>query len=196
MASKIEIVNLALTHIGAKVLSSLTEVSEGARRVAVVYDFCLDETLRSYDWTFATKFTTLVELDEDAIEWSFCYTRPNNCMRVRRIINAVTDPAAPPEKFREMMAPTTNVRSIVTNVAGATAEITYRVIDPTQYDPAFTMAFSYRLAAEIAKSLTGNDQLSVQMMNVFRALIAEAGRINAGGDHPKEVSSSPFLDAR
>jgi len=196
MASKIEIVNLALTHLGVKVLSSLTETSEGARRVAVVYDFALDEALRARDWTFATKFSTLVELDEDAIEWTYCYTRPNNCVRVRRILNAVTDPKAPPAKFREMMSPDTSVRSIVTDIEGAIAEITYRVTDTTQYDASFNMAFSYRLAAELAKTLTGDANLGITMMNIFERLNAEAGRLNAGGDQPNEVSTSPFLDAR
>ena len=196
MASKIEIVNLALTHLGVKVLTSLNEASEGARRVAVVYDFALDEALRARDWTFATKFSALVELDEDAIEWDYCYTRPNNCVRVRRLLNSATDPKAPPIKFREMLSPDTSVRSIVTDLEDATAEITYRVIDTTLYDPCFTMAFSYRLAAELAKPLTGDAQLGLTMMNIFDRVHAEAGRINAGGDQSREVSSNPFTESR
>jgi len=197
MASKTEIINLALTHLGAKVISSITESTEVARRAAVVYDPARDECLRSCDWAFATQIVALAEIANETVTgWDYLYAYPSNCLRVRKVINSATSLTEEPPKFRELLSPTTSAKALASDLESASAEFTYKVTDTTLYDSAFVSAFSYLLAAKLAQTLTGNTQLAGQMMNIYMALVSDARRLNSTEDNDKPHTSSPYLDAR
>ena len=70
MISQVEICNLALTHLGVKTITLLTEPSEGARRIKAVYDSTRDSVLRAHNWNFAGKTEALAEISgEPTLGW-------------------------------------------------------------------------------------------------------------------------------
>jgi len=92
--------------------------------------------------------------------------------------------------------PSINRKVIATNYDDAYIEYTYQVIDPSLFDMSFVMAFSFLLAAQIAKPVTGNDDIAKLMLQLYGSLVSDAGRINDIEKHIKQSQTSSFEDAR
>ena len=87
MNSKVDICNLALTHVrlGATI-SSLEEDSQEAIVCNQFFDIARREVLRGYKWPFATVFGKLGLVEEDPTdEWRYSYRYPVDCIKVIRI---------------------------------------------------------------------------------------------------------------
>ena len=63
----------------------------------------------------------------------------------------------------------------------STSKIMYvkRVTDPNLFDSSFIYAYAYRLAADVAVSLTGDVQKAQSMEQLYRDVMAEAKYIDA-----------------
>ena len=93
MASKTEIGNLALSHIGIgkEVANIETEQSAEASALRRVYDTALRKTLRDFNWPFARVIADLGLIEEDPTdEWDFSYRVPSDCVSFRRIPSGVS----------------------------------------------------------------------------------------------------------
>ena len=78
----------------------------------------------------------------------------------------------------------------------AYCEYTTNLTDTTFWDTKFVMAFSYRLAAAIAKTLTGDGSISKDLMLISNGYIAEAKRIAAHEKKKKPTQSQSTKNAR
>ena len=93
MASKTEICNLAISHLGVgkEIANFETERSEVAAACRRYYDIALQTMLTEFDWGFATRYVTLgLEEIEPNSEWRYSYRYPHDCLKVRRIISCET----------------------------------------------------------------------------------------------------------
>jgi hypothetical protein len=214
--SKISVVNQALTHLGARTIGSLAENSEAARRAALLWDDTVDEVLRAYPWKFASLILPLTVLAETTPEWTYLYAMPPDCLRVWRVFNQIvagSSIAAIPvwdnegvedwkkqqeQEFERMLAPTSRLQAIASDLPSAYAHFTARVADPSVWDASCVKAMGYKLAAELCRHLVGNpDDLQPKMENKYLAAISEAGRQNASeGRDRAQKTSSPLLDSR
>ena len=59
MASKVELVNRALSKIGQRPIASIDEDSASAKAALLVYDSVRREVLSSYSWAFAVRTVKL-----------------------------------------------------------------------------------------------------------------------------------------
>lgn len=193
MATKLEIVNLALTHIGTKNISAIDAENEQARKCNQIYEGAKQETLKAHTWNFANKKEALVAIsDEESPGWEYVYQKPSKCLFIRKLIteDGELDPDNP-EKFEEVMA-SGNLQGIASDLEDAWIEYTYDITDPTFFGPTFVKALSYKLAMELAIPLTGNTDILQAMGNFFNYQIAEAQRIDSTeGDHT-ETQESQF----
>lgn len=216
MAAQIDIINLAMTHLGCRLIGSIQEASEGARRASVLWSPTRDEVLRDYAWSFATMIQPLTVLSDSVIGWNFLYGMPPECIRVRRVFNAILGsavvgvqgvpagdedflerPGRTDDKFKLMIAPTLRVPALASNLASAYAEYTYRVSDPATWDPKFAKAMSFKLAAELCRHLVGNpDELQAKMENKYLAAISDAGRVSAAEGNDETGYKTPLYDVR
>lgn len=181
MATKINICNLALTHIGVKNISALTDQQEAARKLTLIYDFEKDEVLRAHNWNFATKAEALALLtDVTSPGFDYVYAYPAKCLFLRKLMDEdgndkdCSDRAYP---FKEIIA-TGNLKGIASNLEDAYAEYTYQVDDTTFFDPIFVKALSHKLATTLAIPLTGKRDLETDQGNLYRAALEEAKRVN------------------
>ena len=89
MATKIEICNMALSHLGTgKVIQSLTERSEEARSINTFYDVAYVATIRDFSIPSTKKFLTLQLVEENPTsEWRYSYRYPNECVLIKRILS-------------------------------------------------------------------------------------------------------------
>lgn len=215
------VINKALLFLGVGVITNLTDDSEQAERVNQIYAGVLDATLRSHYWKFATFVDNLTLVpDETTPGWEYLYVYPTQCLKIRRIFDpAFVDPTLFGVgfvsftfdgdfvayydlykdllyRFKIVISPTTFTKSIAAHVSSAAIEYTYRVTDASMWDQYFADAISWNLAAQLARTLTGNTDLAAQAMQMFNAVVGEAKRLDSEEDRNTHQRMSQYQRAR
>lgn len=196
-STKIEIVNIALTRIGCRTLSSLSQENETARSVNKVWDRLVDKVLAAGEWKFATKQAVLAVLsDEEVIGWEYVYAKPANCLHVQRVFSENTVLTQDPSKFDQLQAPISSQECIVTDEEDAWAQYTTRVSDPARFSPGFIDALAWALAAELAMPLTEEPNVAKTAMGQYEVAIARGRTQNHAGSKAKNPEATSYIDAR
>ena len=173
MASEVQIAKLALQHIGDRWdISDLTEATPEAEQVNLVFDDTRDALLRQHPWNFAKKYASPATLSGTVPgNWTYMYTYPTDAVRVNGIIDPLE--TGTPIKF-EVARNASDVKVILTDQEAAEFFYTARIIDTVQFDPEFTMALSYALAARLAMPLTGERAIMGDMDTLARNIVNSA----------------------
>lgn len=206
MPGDVEIVNLALTKLGANSITSFTDAVKEAREPARIYEMQRDNEVRAHFWRFATARATLPALST-APEFGYrtAYQLPVDCLRVI----AVGD-FAPGNSRWLYITGTDNEEyqvegnTIVTDNGISSGQspplrIRYskRVTDATMFDACFVEALACKLAIELANALTSATQADLQKFQLgYQKAISDALRVNALEQPPAYETSSPWMLAR
>lgn len=186
MASKTDIVNMALRILGAKRISVITEDSEAARIATDVWDIVLDDVLADHNWNFATKRATLAE-DSSSPEFGYDnqFQLPTNpyCLRVLRMADIDSD-----YKIEG--------RLLLTDES--TAQIIYigRITDTTQFSPKFVAALAARLASEMAYPLLQSLNKKKMAMEDYQMKIRDARWADGVEGSVDKIEAEEWIDAR
>lgn len=152
MPSDVEICNMALARIAqTQPIASLTERSKFAELCRTFYAQLREQVLQDFPWPFAGGHVALADVGSPAPGWRFRYRYPANCLMVREIVN----PAWRNAPYSDAEIPfqvgyDTGGRVIHTDQADASVRYTFKVEDPTQFDPLFVDALAWRLAMDLA----------------------------------------------
>lgn len=200
MASKTEICNMTLSHlgIGSEIANVDTERSSEAQACRRFFDECRNATLEDYNWSFARKFATLNLVEETPIEdWLYSYRYPVDCVRARRILSGSPDESRQ-DRINFIVGKDSAGRLIYTNQETAELEYTEKVTDPSFYPSAFSLALSFRLAAYCAPRLTKGDpfKLKAEMLVQYELEINRAERNDVNSQQDFEEAESAFIRAR
>ncbi len=199
MSTKLEIANLALHHIGQKQITELTAGSSvQADAVNVIYTPDLEEVLWANNWKFARSIVALVVVSAsyEPLNWTYGYTYPSNCVIVRKVYNEASTDKKIGEKFEEIYDPSETDKVILTDVDDAYAEFTYNLTDTTLFDSSFVVAFSHRLASDLAINLNGDKEMARGEIIVYNGLISEAKRMSKLEVHNPRTQVSSYEEAR
>lgn len=201
--NKYQVINLALSHIGQKPLTSTSDASLAAettvQAVAAlrVYDACLRNTLTDADWTFArVNEYELTDATYSTVNYSYAYEYPSNCIALRRIYNSETTKKDKGEPFEIAYKTSSTQQLILADISDAYARFTYYIIDTTQFPPKFVLALSHALAAALAVPLNGKEEQAKAEIAVYNAVLSEAQRIDSYESNEDESEENPFIDAR
>lgn len=200
MASETEICNLAISHLGiGKEIGNLeTERSDEASACRRFYELCRDNTLRDFEWPFATKFADLALLGEDPTdEWAFSYVFPSDCVRLRRIMSGTfPDTSQTLVSYRRVNDGGT--QAIYTNQEDASAEYTERIEDPSLYPPDFVMALSFLLASMIAPRITAGDpfKMGARALEMYTNSINSAKANAVNEEQVEQAPEAELIQAR
>lgn len=187
MASKVEIVNLALTRLGQRSVQSLDEASNEAVWGKKLYDRVRRTVLREVPWRFALKLETLALLDEDPPTYSYSYALPSDCLMVVDVVSSYQNTQAAFERVGN---------AIWTDEPSAQLRYISDVQDATKFDDAFIDAFAFRLAAEIAPPLTGKPELMSMMMQGYMTSRGAAQALSARESRKTNLQGSTIKDSR
>lgn len=197
---QIDIVNLALSHLGQGTITSAqltADVHPSAVQANIFWVPCRDEVLGESNWPFATVTLALSSLDIDDYEWDYVYSYPTLAVSTMwNIFNEATLNTKDDQEYAVKHVPTLGVSAIFCDLEDAIAEYTYKVTDTSLWSTKFVMAFSYRLAASMAKSLTGDNQLGVTMTQLYNSILGEAKRLNNSENRKKPDHANKYIDAR
>lgn len=210
MSSAVEICNMALSNIGSSDrIDDLEEASVPAERCSLWFAHCRDYVLRAdCEWPFATAFAQLAEVATNPDpEFPHAYAMPNDCMRIRRIVNPAFPrsyplrchggyglPAIPDIPFRVVNG--SSQRLIATVLEAVTLEYTMKIESPEMFDPMFVDALSWYLASKIAPALGKDTSIAGNCFNQYQAEILRAGAAALNEQTAPQQPESAFIAVR
>lgn len=208
--SKVGIWNIALKRLGAGNVSLDTEDTTKAITMASLWESCLREVLEAAPWPCATVISAMTELGNYTCPpgWLYGYQYPPKALTVWSVYpdtgtssqyNSDLQESIDLKKkyeFRKIFNPGTNSHVLLTNVEDAYCEYTYFLEDPTLFDEAFISALAFRLAADAAMPLTGDEKMAQAMMANYNNAVSEAKRIVAAENNVGTLGQSSTLDSR
>ena len=195
MASEVQIAKLALQHIGDRWdISDLTEATPEAEQVNLVFDDTRDALLRQHPWNFAKKYASPATLSGTVPgNWTYMYAYPTDAVRVNGIIDPVE--TGTPIKF-EVARNASDVKVVLTDQEDAEFFYTARITDTVQFDPEFTMALSYALAARLAMPLTGERAIMGDMDTLARNIVNSAWETDSNEGIEEDLPEATWIQAR
>lgn len=201
MASKVDIFNLALSNIAAKVqVQSLTEESNERIYCSANFDAALEVVLEDHDWGFASAYDDLVQLKESSDDvpppkpWIYEDTYPSEAVVVREIVRDTDNEKEVPFDVALNDAGTGKV--IHTDKQNATARYTKRITNTTLLSPRAVEAVGWKLATMIVIPLNGNLKLKQNAEQSYLNSIAEAKRSNFNEGVNREAPDPTLIQAR
>ena len=200
MASKTEICNMAISHlgIGKEIANIETEQSQEAAACRRYFDTTLEAVLSDYDWPFATQEGVLnLIASNPTLEWDFSYRYPTDCIRLRRIKSGMRqDTTSSRVPFKILYDATGKI--LYTDKENAEVEYTLRLTDPTVFTSEFSIAFSFRLAAYIAPRLTGGDpfKMKSEMLQQYFGELGNAKSRSMNEERSDPPGDSEFITGR
>ena len=195
MASEVDIVNLALSHIGQDAGVTAINPPDGsaeAQHAARFYPIARGELLERHAWRFALTRASLAELaDNPSTVWSYAYGLPNGCLRPLVVLLAGETDDTNGQKFT-IETLTDGSQALLTNAPpGAVLKFIMLQTDTAKYTPMFVTALSWYLAAYLAGPITKNLPLKKDCLVTAEAYRALAAALDADSEN-----NSPHGDSR
>lgn len=199
--SDVDIVNMALAHIGDKATVTSISPSDGSVQADIaarVYAQVRDWLLERFAWKFARRRATLAELSTVMGSWDHVYAEPNNCLRLLSVLpTGYTSDDAGVEFDTE--TDDNGQGLILTDAQNATVLYLARVTDPGKFTPGFTEALSWYLAASFAgpiiKGETGRQE-AVRCLQIAAAAFESATGLSARQSKKTLQHIPSFIAAR
>lgn len=208
MASDVDIVNLALVKLGARRITTLLDNVKEARSANAIYALERDNELRAHIWNFSVARVQLAASPTPPpFGYQLAYPLPNDYLRViqagsfypgaPRTIGITTEDFSG-YKIEGGMVLTNLGASGLSSTAPGPLNLRYirKIIDPTQFDSSFVVAFAMRMAMELAEDLTGQAQKRTMAEQEYKAAIASAIMANALELPPDPQPDNTWLLAR
>ena len=204
MASQIQICNLALRHIAEQPIASLDEASEPANVLTDVFDFVYQEELRSYPWRWASETATLAEIaSEEPPDFAYVHQLPADYLMMQKILDKISGETLY-DIWDELYGRYTLRQSeyeirqgkLYSNWSDVDIKYTKLMSDYSKLDSTFVIAFSWRLAYEIAAALTSRDGLRERAYQQYQIEINKARGANGNEQRRRLDISREYLGAR
>lgn len=168
-AGKIEIINVALSRLGANEITSLDEGTTEQKLAVNLWDVARRACLRDHAWNFAV---TDVELNQISgyvpFEYQYAYQLPANTMRVLQVYGN------PVYKIQG--------RRILTDESVCKIKYVADVTDTASWDPAFDDVVAQRLAHDMAFALTKSQATADSMYQIYQQKLRAARHIDSTED--------------
>ncbi len=183
----LQIYNLALMAVGAAPLVTTADVSIQADVVRAWYPFCRDSLLRAHPWNFAEKRTTLTPVvgTTPTMDFARFFDLPSDCLKLRRLSDEAVDIAYKVEG-----------RRIACDESSISILYTYRLTDPTYFDPIFVECLVAYLAWKISYPIKTSVSLTKLKGEEFADILLTATGVDAQEGTPDVPSCDDLLKVR
>jgi hypothetical protein len=197
MASQLDIANWALTLIGEKRLSALSDDTANAENISAAWDMLRDRALRRQAWHFAIERTT-VAADSAAPAWGFSYqySFAANVVRPIQIGEYYVGPDLSSYRSSDVALYRIEQRKILTNL-GSPLYVRWIInsVDIGNWDPSFAALMAADIAEYLNPRATQSDAIAQRIAAWRFEAMAEASAMNAIEDPPEELPDDSFLAA-
>ena len=198
MASKMDIVNLALANLSREPVQSLDDPNREAFQMKIHWDTALASILREHPWGFAMRRRPLAALAESPIGFAYAYAYPSDCVQARRLLpfgGARSWPArsAPFEIGRSLDG---RHKVILSDIPAAALEYTTGAVPCEEFDPQFACALAWRLAAEISLAVHADPQSYQAAVQAYGLQLQQAKAMDMRESASPRLPDGDFLAAR
>jgi len=195
MASKIDIFNMALAHIGTTVTVA-DEAEKTVERITCsrFYDTCRDALLayKSCDWNFAMTSVLLADIGSPPTNWLYRYRYPSDCIRAVGLVIKGNRSPTEAQKLRFDVMYEAAGRSIVSDQTEAELLYITRVTEAERYPSSFVEALALRLAAFIAMPLNKDKSLRDELTQRSEQAIQIAMAYTLNEEQPDNPPESDY----
>lgn len=192
--SETDIVNAALRLIGAGRITSLTEGSKNANVANDLYEITRDDLLRSHNWNFATKRTTLARSSTaPASEFAYGYVLPANWIRTVSVHDNDAGVGTVAHRTEELA----DAGVILSNAETLYLRYIYRATDPNRLSADFVSALEIALARDLAPGVANASAARVdQLERRAQQVLARAKSVDAQGSMPEMRPVGSWVSSR
>lgn len=192
MASQVQIVNQALTKLGAARITSMDDGTNSARVMSAIYDIKRDAELAANPWTFAIKRASIpASTDTPGFYWSHAYPLPSDFLSLVQV-------GADFAFYESDTGALFDVEggAILTNESSPLdVRYVYRVTNPGLYPALFVEALACRLAAEACEQITQNQSKREAAWSEYKQALRQARRTNAIEQPPRLLPETGWVRA-
>ena len=191
MATKIEIINMALISLRSNAIELPLEDTENGIKMDAIYDIVLKSMLREHPWSFAKKEVALALVSgvpgtpilED---YTYIFALPTYPDFLKLLKTSVEPDYS--HKIKGIY--------LYSNASAVSIEYVYFNDDPTTYDAEFTDAFAARLAAELCFSITADKDLVKVKWQEYIGKMRMAKSSNGQEVTPDSPQNDEWLNSR
>jgi hypothetical protein len=187
LATKISIINLALTAIGADRITAIgtADDTELAQKANAVWDFCLQEVLVAHRWKFATKRSSLARLSSGPdFGYNYAFQLPTGYVRA-------IDPSP-----RDVTYTIEDNKVYYNDDTFYLRYIAY-ISDPSKFSIGFTLALAAKIAATIAFSVSNSMTVAQAAEAQYTLKLSQGKSMDAQeGGTPDEIVEEDPAEAR
>ncbi len=195
MSSTIELVNRALARIGEQRLASIDDTSERAQTVRDVLTGARQAMLREHRWNFAVRRARLTpELPAPEFRWLYRMGKPNASSRGGawlRTLGVFAD-----ESERQEAEYQDEGRHLLTDHQTLFLKYVADVTNPLDMDALFREALTFKLAAELAVSLSSSRGLAEGLAQMAEDKMRKAVAVDAVNNAADQIEPDTWELAR
>ena len=175
VTSQVMIANSALLKIGADPISALTDNVRRAVVCNTLFQYLADEVMGESPWRFATRRTILTpNQNNPPYDFTYSYDIPDDCLRL-----LVPQDDAINWQVEDAGDWSNSETQIITNVNPLNIKYIFRNLDPSSWDARFCEALAWRLAMELALSLTQSIPMKQECEKSYDKALENARSMNA-----------------
>lgn len=169
MASQIQIINVALSRIGANEIQSLSTNTAEQKLAVNFWDVARQDCLRAHPWNFALKDAQLNQIDGyTSFEFKYAYQLPADFIRLMQYYSN------PVFKVQG--------RRILSNNEVCKIKYVSDVQNPMEWDASFTDLMAQRLAHDMGYALTKSQSTADAMWSIYQQKLKNARHIDSTED--------------
>lgn len=198
MAAQVEIVNRALTKLGAGRITSMADANKSARTMSALWDTVRRAELRKRNWGFALRRTSLASLST-APAWGFAlaYQLPADFLRLTQVSDIFIIPGLTDYREGDDSPYAIEGSQLLTDFA-APLKVRYvsDVTDPGAFDSLFVEVMASKLAYEACYDINQSNQGRESSAQDYKAAVLEAARANAIEKPPQGFPDDSWMMGR
>jgi hypothetical protein len=203
VANAVDIVNMALSHIGDGATVTSIDPPEGSANAGVCarfYPVARDEIIESRAWSFATRRVSLgAPLAAIPAGWTYAYAAPGEMVRALEVMDPVLGSQHKILIPFDVEAAQDGTKLVLTDVPGAVLRYIHHSVEPERFSPLFATALSWLLASYIAgpiiKGETGQ-KIAESSYKFYMQKMAEAASSDASGSQQLNERDAPWIRSR
>lgn len=174
-----DIANMALGHLGTSRIADFAENSPAAENIRRFWDATRRTLLREFDWNFAITRASLTALATPVTGFAYAYQLPADCLRLLTVNGK--EAGTGQARFEVESG------KLLSNETPAAIRYIRDVETATDWDDTFAVAFSYRLAAAIAPSLSAQPSLAEAMLARAEDALNKAKGVDSVETRPRVI---------
>jgi len=199
MTSKLDLANQALTQLGAKRLTSITDGTSHAKLVNEIIDEVIQEVMIDGAFTSTIRRASLNQTSNTpAYEFTYEYQLPTNpkCLRVLEIETANGNSLQYVADYLEDQGYRIEGDKLLSDSETAKIKYIAHITDVGSYDSSLKMAIRAKLAADLAYPITGSTSLADRLYQKYERVLARAKSIDGQNGSPRKIDSNDLTIIR